>query len=83
LIDSVLPGARVAVFGSRAAGRARAHSDLDLLPIEPPHLSWEQRADLHDAFEASSLPFTVDVMAAAELAEGMAQRVAAAARPLP
>ena len=83
LIDGVLPGARVAVFGSRATGRARPHSDLDLLLIDPPRLTWAQRADLRDAFEASSLPFTVDVVAAAELADGMAQRVAAEARPLP
>ena len=83
LIESVLPGARVAVFGSRATGRARPHSDLDLLLVDPPRLSWAERADLRDAFEASSLPFRVDVVAAAELAEGMAQRVAAEACPLP
>lgn len=83
LLDSVLPGATVAVFGSRATGRARPHSDLDLLLIEPPRLSWAQRADLRDAFEASHLPFTVDLVEAAGLSSGMAQRVWQEATPLP
>jgi predicted nucleotidyltransferase len=82
LIDEVLPGARVAVFGSRASGRARPYSDCDLLFIDPPRLSWAQRAALRDAFDASSLPFSVDLVDAAGLAEGMAQRVAAEAQPL-
>ena len=83
LIDGVLPGATVAVFGSRATGRARPFSDLDLLLIEPCALSWSQRADLRDAFEGSTLPFKVDVVEADSLAAGMAQRVRAEARPLP
>ena len=63
------------VFGSRATGRARPFSDLDLLITEPPSLSWRERADLRDAFEASDLPFRVDVVEAALLAEAMALRV--------
>ena len=83
LIDAVLPGTQVAMFGSRATGRARPFSDLDLLFIAPPHLAWAQRADLRDAFEASALPFSVDVVELAGLAEGMRQRVLAEAQPLP
>jgi len=83
LIDGVLPGATVAVFGSRSTGRARKFSDLDLLLIQPGALSWSQRADLRDAFEASALPFKVDVVEADCLAAGMVQRVLAEARPLP
>ena len=83
LIDQVLPGAAVAVFGSRATGRARPFSDLDLLLIDPPRLTWRQRADLRDAFEASELPFRVDLVEAAGLAGGMAPRVMAEARRLP
>jgi uncharacterized protein len=83
LIDRVLPGARVAVFGSRATGRARPFSDLDLLVMEPRHLTWTQRADLRDAFEASDLPFKVDVVELDSLPEGMARRAQEQARPLP
>ena len=82
LIDGVLPGAQVAVFGSRATGHARPFSDLDLLFIEPARLTWAQRADLRDAFEASALPFGVDVVELAGLAEGMRPRVLAEAQPL-
>ena len=83
LIDGVLPGAQVAMFGSRATGQARPFSDLDLLFIAPPRLTWAQRGDLRDAFEASALPFSVDLVELAGLAEGMRQRVWAEAQPLP
>ncbi len=77
IVDRVLPGAVVWVFGSRATGRARPFSDVDLLITHPATLSWAERAELSDAFEASDLPFRVDVVDAAGLAPGMAERVAA------
>ena len=83
LIDEALPGARVAVFGSRATGHARPFSDLDLLVMEPRQLTWAHRADLRDVFEASDLPFKVDVVELDSLPEGMAQRALEEARPLP
>ena len=43
----------------------------------PGRLDWEQRAALRDAFEASSLPFLVDVVEAADLSKPVAQRVQA------
>jgi uncharacterized protein len=76
ILDRVVPGAEVRVFGSRAAGRSRPFSDLDLLFVEPARLSWLQRADLRDQFDASDLPFRVDVVEAEGLASGMAERVA-------
>ncbi|CAN5245388.1 nucleotidyltransferase family protein [soil metagenome] len=82
IVESVLPGSRVRVFGSRATGRARPFSALDLLVVEPARLSWLQRADLRDAFEASDLPFRVDVVEAGGLAAGMAERVANESLPL-
>ena len=77
IVDRVLPGAEVWVFGSRATGHARPFSDVDLLITRPATLSWAERAELSDAFEASDLPFRVDVVDAAGLAPGMAERVAA------
>jgi uncharacterized protein len=76
IVDHVLPGAEVHVFGSRATGRARPFSDLDLLVVHPTRLSWAQRADLRDRFEASDLPFRVDLVEAEALPEGMVERVA-------
>lgn len=75
ILDRVLPGAEVHVFGSRATGRARPFSDLDLLVVQPARLSWAQRADLHDLFEASDLPFLVDIVEIGALAHGMTDRV--------
>ena len=75
IIDSVLPDAEVWVFGSRATGHARPFSDLDLLLTQPRSLSWLQRTDLRDAFEASDLPFKVNVVEADGLSGGTKDRV--------
>ncbi len=85
IIDSVLADAdaEVKVFGSRATGRARPFSDLDLLFVRPARLSWQQRADLRDRFEASELPFRVDLVEACALPPGMAERVASESVELP
>ena len=75
IMAHVIPGAQVWVFGSRATGKARPFSDLDLLLMQPPKLNWAQRAALSDGFEASRLPFFVDVVESAGLAFGMAERI--------
>ena len=82
IIDAVLPGARVLVFGSRSTGRARPFSDLDLLFESPSRLAWVERAALRERFEASDLPFCVDVVDADGLSAALRLRVAAEARPL-
>jgi len=75
IIAHVIPDACVWVFGSRATGKARPFSDLDLLLTQPPKLNWAQRAALTDGFEASRLPFRVDVVESAGLAPGLAARI--------
>ncbi len=82
IIERVIPGARVQVFGSRATGRSRPFSDLDLLVLQPACLSWSQRADLRDLFEASELPFRVDVVEADALSQGMVERIVGECVPL-
>jgi len=82
IVEALLPGARVSVFGSRATGRARPFSDLDLLLHEPAGLSLAQRAALRDAFEASTLPFRVDMVVAGELEPGYRERALGEALPL-
>ncbi len=82
IVEKVVPGAQVCVFGSRATGRARPYSDLDLLIVEPARLSWLQRADLRDLFEASDLPFRVDLVEAEGLSQGMVERVTRESIPL-
>ena len=75
--------AKAWVFGSRATGRARPYSDLDILISSPAPLDWRARADLQDAFEASNLPFRVDVVEEARLAPTLAPRVLAERQYLP
>lgn len=82
VLNSVLPQARVLVFGSRVTGRARPYSDLDLLVLDPPRLSWQQRADLEDALEASELPFRTDVVEADSLSTDLRSRIESEAQPL-
>jgi uncharacterized protein len=77
IIAEVVPDAEVWVFGSRATGKARPFSDLDLLFTRPVSLSWSQRAALREGFEASALPFMVDVVESAGLAGDVAERIAA------
>lgn len=77
-----VPQAQAWVFGSRATGRARPYSDLDILLASPSRLSWEQRAQLHDAFEASDLPFKVDLVEANDLSGETSERVRSEMRPL-
>lgn len=52
---------RVALFGSRATGTARANSDIDLVIHGPVDAATADR--LWTLFDASSLPVTVDVLA--------------------
>ena len=67
--------ARLFVFGSRATGAARPFSDLDLLLEVGAALTWQQRAALRDGFEASDLPFRVDIVTVDELAASFRERV--------
>ena len=54
--------ARAWVFGSRATGRGRRYSDLDLV-IDAGHpLTLDQLARLSEAFCDSDLPYRVDVV---------------------
>ena len=46
IVDAAVPGARVWVFGSRAAGRARPFSDVDLLLQTRQPLAWDEWAAL-------------------------------------
>ena len=51
----------VKVYGSRATGRARPASDLDLVVFPP--VARRDLMDLRFAFEESDLPIKVDVLA--------------------
>lgn len=62
ILRGYVPGREVWAFGSRATGRAKAHSDLDLAVIGAAPMSLDLSAGLAEAFSESDLPFRVDVV---------------------
>ena len=75
LLREHIPGVKVWAFGSRAQGRARPESDLDLAVFSEP----EQAAGvsrLREALEESNLPFRVDVLIWREIPESFQKNIA-------
>ena len=56
------PGLPVYVFGSRAKGRAKRFSDLDLAVVTDQPMDGSALARLHEAFDDSDLPIMVDLV---------------------
>ncbi|MDX1921054.1 MAG: nucleotidyltransferase domain-containing protein [Candidatus Caenarcaniphilales bacterium] len=50
------------VFGSRAQGKAKKYSDLDLLIKSPEKIEYKALLNLKEEFEESNLPFKVDIV---------------------
>jgi len=50
------------VFGSRATGRARKYSDLDVAIDAGRALSFDELAALRESFSDSDLPYRVDIV---------------------
>lgn len=63
VLDAHLPRSTKAwVFGSRATGRARRYSDLDLAIDAGRRLSLDELAELAEAFSDCDLPYKVDLI---------------------
>jgi uncharacterized protein len=63
IVRAYLPqGTKAWVFGSRATGRARRYSDLDLAIDAGRPLTLDELAELSEAFSDSDLPYRVDVV---------------------
>ena len=62
LAANLPPNAKVWIFGSRATGRARRYSDLDLAIDAGRCLTLDEIARLAEAFRESDLPYTVDLI---------------------
>jgi len=69
LLARRLPGREVRAFGSRVQGRAKPHSDLDLVVMAP--ITDLERVEFNADLDDSDLPFRVDVVVWQELAESM------------
>jgi predicted nucleotidyltransferase len=63
ILENLLPrDAKIWVFGSRAKGKARAASDLDLAVDAGRALTLHEQGRLADAFDEAPLPYKVDVV---------------------
>ena len=63
IIRANLPqGTKAWVFGSRATGRARRYSDLDLALDAGRRMTLDEIARLTEAFSDSDLPYKVDLV---------------------
>ena len=65
------------VFGSRATGRARRYSDLDLTIDAGRRLTLDETAKLTEAFSDSELPYRVDLVDWHEIGDRWRQSIAA------
>lgn len=61
-IRNRFPSVRIVAFGSRVAGTAKPHSDLDVALIADEKLDLKLWALLEDDFSRSDFPFKVDVV---------------------
>jgi len=75
-------GAAVWVFGSRATGRARRYSDLDLAVDAGRPLSLDETGALAEAFSDSDLPYRVDIVDWQMISEAFRRLIAADRLPL-
>ena len=62
ILTTHVPGRPVYAFGSRAVGKARRRSDLDLAVGGDAPLTLRQRALLKEDFDESDLPIFVDIL---------------------
>lgn len=62
ILKKYVPHFDVWAFGSRATGKAKKYSDLDLAIITNEPLPLDERSLLVDAFSESDLPWKVDIV---------------------
>jgi len=74
LLNRFLPGTQIWAFGSRVKGTSRPDSDLDLVVFANPAQISAVNA-LKDAFDESSLPFSVDVLIWDQISESFRKNI--------
>lgn len=75
ILNRRIPGVEVWVFGSRVQGKAKPHSDLDLVLIGEAPLNGVLLAELDEDFRESDLPMRVDLVEWAGLSEKMRETI--------
>ncbi|HOW52064.1 MAG TPA: nucleotidyltransferase domain-containing protein [bacterium] len=77
LLAAHLPGVPIHAFGSRVNGNAKPYSDLDIALITDTPLPIAQVAELAEAFAETDLPFRVDIVEWARIADDFKAVIAA------
>ena len=72
-----IPGLRVVAYGSRARGRARPFSDLDLAVVSDRPVAGKVMALLANDFTQSNLPMRVDLSEWRDFSAEFRRRIAA------
>ncbi len=62
ILQSHIPDLEVWIFGSRATGKAKNTSDLDIAIIANDPIDMMLLANIKDTFSESNLPFKVDIV---------------------
>ena len=62
ILQQQVPDCEVRAFGSRIDGTAKKFSDLDLALVGPEKLNRRIKSLLKEAFAASNIPMTVDIL---------------------
>lgn len=62
ILKKQVPDCEVRVFGSRLTGQIKKYSDLDLALVGKEKINRQVLIRLKEDFEASSLPFRVDLL---------------------
>jgi predicted nucleotidyltransferase len=75
ILEKYVPGRPVFVFGSRANGKAKRRSDLDLAIGGDQPLTMRLLGGLAEAFDESDLPIEVDVVDVNEVSETFRKRI--------
>lgn len=75
VIHEHIPHCTVWAFGSRAKGRAKKYSDLDLCVLDHQPLGLELTSKLMEAFAESDLPYKVDLVDWATLSEAFKKSI--------
>ncbi len=75
ILRAHVPDCTVWVFGSRATGRAKQYSDLDLVICGDKPLGIDSAAQLAEAFAESDLPYKVDIVDWARTSESFRKAI--------
>jgi predicted nucleotidyltransferase len=76
-----VPDREIRAMGSRAEGRGKPFSDLDLVVMGNEPLGLRTLGQLRDAFDDSNLPFAVDIIEWASCSDGFRRLVETHAKP--